>query len=294
MRMQLSCLILALLAFAACTDESDELNSGTHGVVVNNRIASNRIAANRIAANRIAANRIAANRIAANRFEANIESMGELLESAEGQELLAFLISCALPEGESLVAPDLSFPGAPDIEFFGEIGVAPDWATEPLDANGRRWVTACILSRVNDNGVSVEISIRGPNAALASTPGELATWSVEEGAFYGDIFGALNKPLEWYACRGADQAAGETGGLNDRDCTEPNPANPGHTMCGFIYAGDCADFAAPKNKYACEAYSDDGYYENCETKARPNFNHLHGKTKSNKGYRQVITTFLQP
>ena len=287
MRMQLTGLILASLAFAACTDESDDLSSGTHGVITNNRIASNRIAANRIAANRIAANRIAANR-----FEANIESMGELLDSPGGQELLAFLISCALPEGEVLVAPDPL--GGPDIEFYGEVGVAPEWATEPLDVVGRRWVTACILSRVNDNGVSVEISIRGPNAALVSTPGELAAWTVEEGAFYGDIFGPLNKPLEWYACRGAAQAAGETGGLNDRDCTEPDPADTGHTLCGFNYAGDCADFAAPRNKYACESYSPNGYYENCETKARPNFNRLHGQMKSNKGYREVVTTFLQP
>lgn len=286
---QLVPLIVASLAFAACIDDSENLGSGSHGVVTTNKITSNRIAGNRIAGNRIAGNRIAGNRIAGNRFEANIESMGDLLATPEGQELLAFLIGCALPEGTTLTAPDPN--GGPDIEFFGEIGVAPDWATRALDRSDRRWVTACILSRVNDNNVTVEISMRGPLAALDSTAAERASHTVEEGAFYGDIFGDVDKPLQWYACRGRGQAAGETGGLADRDCTEPDPANPGKTLCGFNYAGDCADFAAPKNKYACESFSD--YYEECETKARNNFRHR-DNVKNHKQYDEVITTFLVP
>lgn len=289
MRKRLTMLLMVSLAFVACTDETENLGSGSHGVVTNNRIAANRIAGNRIAGNRIAGNRIAGNRIAGNRFEANIESMGDLLHSPEGQELLAFLIGCALPEGVTLTAPDPN--GGPGIEFFGEIGVAPNWADEPLDQSGRRWVTACILSRVNNNNVTVEISIRGPNPALDSTAAERASHSVEEGAFYGDIFGPVNQPLDWFACQGKDQAAGETGGLNDRDCTEPDPKNKGYTLCGFVSAGDCADYAAPKSKFACDSFSPDSYYEGCETKAR--FNH-HGNTKNHKLYDEVITTFVAP
>ena len=289
MRMQLVSLLVASLAFAACIDEAENLSSDTHGVVTNNRITSNRISGNRISGNRISGNRISGNRISGNRFEANIESMGDLLASPEGQELLAFLIGCALPEGVTLVAPDPN--GGPDIEFFGEIGVAPEWVNRGLDRSDRRWVSACILSRVNDNDVTVEISIRGPNPALDSTAAERATHPVEEGAFYGDIFGPLNQPLQWFACRGRDQAAGETGSLVDRDCAEPDPNNKGKTYCEFIYAGDCADFAAPKNKYACESFSE--YYEDCETKARTNFEHC-DNVKNHKQYDEVITTFLKP
>ncbi len=289
MRKQLTHLVLLSLALAACTDESEDLSSGSHGVVTNNRIASNRISSNRISSNRISSNRISSNRISSNRFVANIEAMGDLLASPEGQELLAFLIGCALPEGVILTATDPA--GGPDIEFFGEIGVAPDWVDRALDRSDRRWVTACVLSRVNDAGVSVEISMRGPLTVLDSTPAERASHPIEEGAFYGDIFGPLNQPLQWFACRGRDQAAGESGGLADRDCAEPDPANPGKTYCNFTYVGDCADFAAPKNKYACEGFSD--YYEGCETKARTNFKH-HDNVKSHKQYEEVITTFLKP
>ena len=56
------------------------------------------------------------------------------------------------------------------IEFFGEIGVAGTGPLRALDQTDRRWVSACILSRVNDNNVTVAISIRGPHAILASTP----------------------------------------------------------------------------------------------------------------------------
>ncbi len=274
MRTQLVGLMLSSLAFVACTDESENLSSGSHGVVTNNRITSNRISSNRISSNR---------------FEANIESMGDLLDTPEGQELLAFLLGCALPEGVTVVAPDPA--GGPAIEFYGELGVAPEWINRGLDRSDRRWVTACILSRVNDAGVSVEISMRGPLAALDSTPAERASHTIEEGAFYGDIFGAVNQPLQWFACRGRDQAAGETGGLVDRDCAEPDPANPGKTFCEFTFAGDCADFTAPKNKYACESFSD--YYEDCETKPRSNFKHSE-TVKNQKQYEEVITTFLKP
>ena len=279
MRTQLVGLILVSLAVVACTDESENLSSGTHGVVTTNRITSNRIAGNRIAGNRIAANN----------WDANEATMGELLATPEGQELLSFLIGCALPEGVTITADDTSTPAAGDtVEFFGEIGVAPEWINRALDDTDRRWVSACILSRVNDNNVTVEISIRGPHPALATVPSERVSHPIEEGAFYGDIFGPVNRPLAWYACRGRAQAAGEVGGLNDRDCTEPDPAHPGYTQCGFIFAGDCADYAPPRNNYACERFSLEGYYVSCETTAthtdRPGAGTSHGHGKSHHGH----------
>ena len=86
-----------------------------HAAETTNRIAANRIAANRIAANRIAANRIAANRIAANkisfnRLQANSEA-DEILGTADGRELYSYIVSCALPEKESIETKN---PGAQD------------------------------------------------------------------------------------------------------------------------------------------------------------------------------------
>jgi hypothetical protein len=96
----------------------------------------------------------------------------------------------------------------------------------------------------------------------------------------------------WIACRGRDQAAGETGGLVDRDCAEPDPADPTHTLCGFTYAGDCADFAPPPNAFACQRFSNQGYYVECSDHAAFGGDDQHGHECDHRDrFREVITTF---
>jgi len=55
--------------------------------------------------------------------------------------------------------------------------------------------------------------MHGHHPALAVTPAEAATFPVEEGAFYGDVFTPEGEPIIAYACRGHAQAAGEAGSL---------------------------------------------------------------------------------
>ena len=77
------------------------------------------------------------------------------------------------------------------------------------------------------------------------------------------------------ACRGRDQAVEETAGLIDRDCAEPDPADPTHTLCGFLYSGDCSA--------VCEHVSPDGFYRKCQDQP--------GDESHSDAFRQVITTF---
>jgi len=252
---------LALLIVAGCVDEGLNVSEDTKSVTVDNRIALNRIALNRIALNRIALNRIALNRIALNHLEANIGSIGTLLDTADGRELFSFVVSCALEEDVTLV---VHHPTLGDLTFLGEIGLAPSWETRPLSGSDQRWISACLLARVNNNDVTVQVSLRGPDDALDTTATERAAWSLEEAAFFGDVFQPDNEPLEMYACRGRDQALGaEVGDMDARDCSEPDPARPGLTLCGMTFAGDCADFVPPANNYACESRTVDGFYVNC-------------------------------
>jgi len=123
-----------------------------------------------------------------------------LLADAEGRELLTYIVSCALPEGTTIVA---EHPTTHDpLEFFGGLGLAAEWEDQPLDQAGRGWVSACLLARVNANDVTVPISLRGPHAQLDTTAAERADWTLEEGAFYGDVFGMPSDPIVWIACRG--------------------------------------------------------------------------------------------
>src|ERR1044071_5927933 len=290
--------IAALSLLVACVLAPDESTSSDEVVGVN-RIAANRIAANRIAANRIAANRIAANRIAANRLSVNLLTAGELLSTEDGRLVFSLIVSCALPETITLVA---TVDGT-DFEFFGEIGLAPQWLHTRLDHRGQRWVSACMFSRVNDRTLAIPISMRGPNRQLAADADERSLWTLEEGAFYGNLFGPVNEPIQWFACRGRDLAAGTAGELADRDCAKPDPAHPGFTLCGFVFAGDCGNFAPDQ---ACEAFSRNGtFYQACHTSPIHRHHHEGRRDCDRDGDRdrddddddvfaQVITTFVTP
>ena len=271
--------------------------------ITHNRLASNRLASNRLASNRLASNRLASNRLASNGLTADMESSGEILSTPEGRELYAYMMSCALRAGVDIHA---TIPGAPDscpgcspndtpytcqseqCVFSGGLGLAPKWIDHKLNKKGQRWVSACLFARVNAYVTAQSISLRGNHDALTISIDEAENYSVEEGAFYGQLFTPEDEPIAAYACMGEDQASGETGALNLRDCTEPDPNDPAHTQCSFNYTGECADFSpdAP-SEYACKTRKD-GYYDNCHD--RPGL----GQWRKTKNYREVITVFVAP
>jgi hypothetical protein len=75
-----------------------------------------------------------------------------------------------------------------------------------------------------------------------------------------------------------------------RDCTWPDPENPGKTLCGFNYAGDCASFTEWPEPYSCRnvesigGYS--GFYEACHVAPGD------GHWPALKPYREVVTVYV--
>ena len=273
--------------------------TSAHAAETTNRLSANRLSANRLSANRLSANRLSANQLSSNRLEANAD-IAEMLGTADGREVYSYMMSCALPAGKTIEA---TIPGAPDTappdtlytctnercSFPGSLGLAEHWIDRSLDPKGQRWVTACLLARVNLYGVSVEISLRGVAPQLSVSPDEAELYSLQEGAFYGNIFADPDQPLDWNACRGKDQAREEVGGLEFRDCTEPDPNDPTHTKCGFKYAGDCGSYSQSfSGPHACRSFDpDEGTYGECL--AREETDH----EQSLKIYREVITTYVR-
>ena len=261
-----------------------------------NRLASNKLITNRLASNRLASNRLASNALTSTTLEANTAT-ADLLATADGRDVYAYLINCALPASVTMHA---SVPGAADTappatlysctngecDFPGSIGLAEYWVDHKLDAKGQGWVSACMFARVNAHDTAEPISLRGPHDALTVSPDEATQFSIQEGAFFGNLFTGDN-PIDWNACRGEGQAAGEFDGLVDRDCTEPDPANPGKTQCGFTYAGDCRNYTpALASPFACKFYDADlGIYTDCHN--TPAAGHWQSKP-----YREVITTYV--
>jgi len=272
-----------LLLFADVTDASAKIAA--------NKLASNRIASNKIAANRLAVDSLSADGITIDQLAAN-----DLLTTEDGRQVLEYLLSCALPEEVTLVA---DFDGV-HYEFPGGIGLAPRWIHRPLTPRERRWISACMIARVNLYASPVAISLRGPHPALTVDQAEGAFYTVEEAAFYGDIF---DDPIVWVAARGEGQALGEFGQLDDRDCAEEDFGTPGLTMCGFTYAGDAADFtpAAP-SPYACEIREAPDPDDD-DTDSDLFFDYLqYGKCFDQAGavecsakrYKEVITVYVHP
>lgn len=273
-----SYLLIATVALvSACVDLPDE--STTSGALIGtNRIGANRIGANRIGANRLPASRLATTQLSTGQLAVNMQTAGKILETADGREVFSLIVSCAMPPGLILSAK----VGSETFLFGGEMGLALGWIIGPLDLAGQGWVSACMLARINANDIAFPISMRGQNPALGLAIGERETWTVEEGAFFGNLFGPIEQDIQWYACRGAGQASGESGGLALRDCAEPDPAAPGLTQCGFNFVGDCGTFAASP---ACEQFSGASAYGRCHTGLKPGGDEV---------FQQVITAYVIP
>jgi hypothetical protein len=223
----------------------------------------------------------------------------ELLATPEGRDVYSYLISCALADGMTIEATitDATDIAPPDAiytcisercTFYGSLGLAADWIDHKLASKDERWVSACMFARVNAHDTVEAISLRGDHPNLTVSVDEAELYMVQEGAFYGNLFTHEDDPIDWNACRGEDQASGDFGGLVLRDCAEPDPNDPTRTMCGFNYAGDCADFTpALPSPYACKSFdATQGIYGNCHNTAG------NGQWKASKTYREVITTYV--
>jgi len=127
-----------------------------------------------------------------------------------------------------------------------------------------------LLAHVNAFGTSVPILLAGDHPALhGSTGPDGASFTLREGAFYGNIFGLLPKT---YACTGE-------GSVPERICAE---GVLGLSLCGFTVPGPCRDSGGS----AC-ASDVNGSFRNCQGALILPL--IPGTT-----YSEVITVYVQP
>ena len=94
--------------------------------------------------------------------------------------------SCALNAQQTLTFT----VGKTTYTFPGGLGLAPQWGSPhgSCDGSCQRWVSACVLARVDAAGVDREISIRGPNLALLPSWSELFQYTQREATYFGNLF----------------------------------------------------------------------------------------------------------
>jgi hypothetical protein len=166
--------------------------------------------------------------------------------TGDARQVLAYAVGCALDASQAITFT----VGGVEYTDPGALGLAPGWTTGGLSASEAAWVSACVFSRVNLTGTSIAISARGAAAGLAATTGELASYQLEEGAFWGNAFVDLGA-IAPYSCNGVDQAADDSiGDLPYRQCAQwDGVAGSQHSPCGMSYAGLCSDACATTAPY---------------------------------------------
>jgi hypothetical protein len=161
------------------------------------------------------------------------------------QEVLENVIECALPQQASVVDP---FDGH---VYQGWWGLAPQWLNGPLDAAGRRFVTACMIQRLNAFGATVPILLEGAHPAIQYNATLDPLLPFDESTAWGDIFAKTFGPPPVYVCWDQDL---------ENVCPRTSPTPPSWWLdmricdssptCGLKLMGPC--------KQAC-TYDANGY-----------------------------------
>jgi hypothetical protein len=271
--------VLAVMTLAiGCVDEPED--------VVVERIVFNAIPLSEIADSSAQLTQMTATKISL----ANPGAQ-QLLVTAAGREVLAYLIDCAMPKHVTLYGSS----GGTTYGFVGNVGLAPSWKNGYITPAEKRYVSACMFAKVNAYRTSMKISLRGPQGALHVTQSEANQYTLEEGVFYGDIFTGSNPVVGW-GCRGHAKATNHdefNSGLDARDCSQQGDG-ANRNSCGFGFSGDCFDFGLGA-AVACDARSADvpiadgassngvaSYYGSC---------HNADRTQT---WNEVITVYVRP
>jgi hypothetical protein len=245
-------------AAAGCSGElGDELDTAVSSAITDNALSANALSANALSANALSANALSANALSANALSANA-LIANALRDPLAREFLKYVVSCALEDGDEIAVR----VDGNRYRFKGSLGLAPEWGESrgSCDGDCQRWVSACVLARVDFAGVKRPISLRGEHRALRPDPGELRDYRIAEGAYFGNLF-VKNQPRYLCLAPGLDS--------NERVC------GPSLKDCPMTVVGSCED--------ACAHMGPNRSFAECSTS---------GEAGRRRVYEETITVFL--
>ena len=270
-----------VLLVSACGDSrGDQQNADGEGGVVREEILTmNALTMNALTMNALTMNALTMNALTMNALDPSALAavVDPTATGALARELLKYVVSCAFDDTQTF---DFTWTDGSNVvhneSYWGSLALDSKWSKHPLSVTGQEWVSACVLARVNWYGVSVPLSARGSLGGLkkeTDSP-ELATYTREEGAFWGNIFAST--PYA-YSCNNVPNDSYSQSLL--RDCAAGHlDAQNNLVDCGMIHrVGSCATYCSHHNKNTTD------YYWKCET--------VPGGSNNKKD--AVVTVFLQ-
>jgi hypothetical protein len=256
-RLALGLAMTAAAGAVGCGETTDDAETVQSAITTDNALTANALTANALTANALTANALTANALTANALTANALTANGLRDPL-AREFLRYVVSCALDDDDSV---SIRVDGQ-KYTFPGELGLAPDWGKKNGSCDGecQRWVSACVLARVDAAGVKRMISIRGDNKALKPDAQELRTYTDREATYYGNVF-IRNQPR--FLCLSPDKTD------DQRVCGDSM------TDCPMTVVGACDDACASEGAYRS--------FNDCSDRGRAR----HGTI-----YHEAITVFL--
>ena len=243
--------VLGCIATEGNEADTEALGTTQAAALSNNALSNNALSNNALSNNALSNNAI----------------LVAALTDPNARELLKYIVSCALPPTSKV---DFTSEGV-DYSYPGELGLTPKWGLPggTCSETCQRWISACVMARVDYLGEKVSISLRGPHANRATTPAERAAYTVREGVYYGNIF---RDPAdqERYAC----VAPGRHG--------LPRVCGPTLDGCFLKATGWCND--------TCGSALPDGAYLDCHDTMRVS----NQFPADSENFPTSITVFLKP
>jgi hypothetical protein len=157
-----------------------------------------------------------------------------LMSSDDGVRTANYVVRCALPYGQRVTV--LDHTGALVI-LSGELGLAPEWATQQCSRDCEEKVSACLMALTSSGGIHSPIALTN-QGVLGATPS--ASFPYQEGGFYGNLF--MDPPLGFF-CAGRDYV----NPANTWSLPTENPLvqrvcggyGPSEGLCPYRYTGAC-------------------------------------------------------
>lgn len=187
-----------LLLVLACAP-LDEMGVVESPVIGANGLRVNGLRVNGLRVNGLRVNGLRVNGLRVNGLESNPDFVSWFNEADGGDiplhdNFMTYVVACALASDQSTSFTDVN---GVTHTWLGSLGLAPGWLDTPPSTEEASWISACLLAHVNSNGNTVQVSLRGAHASLATTPAELSALSTYSGGFFGDLF---DENGGYYAC----------------------------------------------------------------------------------------------
>jgi len=219
----------------------------TSNALTSNALTSNALTSNALTSNAITGSAVEPNENTLVVLETNsLEKLALLMKEVPWNitlslvpELMQYFVGCALDNGQIW---NMTYNNT-GYSYSGSLGIAPSDLSTPLTPEQAKWISACLMARVNYFEHHVMISIRG--SIFSTSPEEEDQYNVYEGSYFGNIF---TLPQQKYVCEGPNY--GQPGQSPDqvwRVCTEKNSTSSDVNRCDFTVVGYCNEVCQSAN-----------------------------------------------